>query len=420
MNTVKPTGVISVIIFAALITARTIYAQTLQREWRALQQHPLIAELAPLMDEGNSDGTVTPEQFELLRDTLVNMLKQTTKGPAALQQFNTDHRTTIESINPVRDNHLLISLAQTVADRNLQIMWAELYSEISMVSATKPPVRTSSAEIIRNWMAEHQEDLARIKVAHLSDEEESIHLTCLPPEIAYFTNLEELYLDDNHLLALPESLAKLRALTTLTLSNNNFIIVPDVIMQLTQLKELVLRKNHLDTLPENIASLQDLELLDVSQNSIDTLPDEIGALRSLKILNISNNQIATLPEAMKHLTHLEDLYLDHNRIRDDSLKVILEALDELQSVAAAGNLLEHIPTSPKNPALVIDLSDNPISDDEHLSQSSNGSPRTILSARDLSTISPQNSPNRTARSWSADESHAPLRVSVSRALQFDQ
>ena len=173
-------------------------------------------------------------------------------------------------------------------------------------------------------------------------------LVSLPEEVAGFTNLKRLSIDNTLIRKLPGSLAELtnleylsvafdntyfslaygsgwdaRAFLTtlprrigqlknlmeLKLSSNSIKTIPKGIGDLASLRELDLSGNPLQALPESFGNLSKLETLDLSNTSLKTLPDSIGGLVSLQSLNLSNTPVQHLPSAIGQLESLKTLHL---------------------------------------------------------------------------------------------------------------
>ena len=137
-------------------------------------------------------------------------------------------------------------------DCQLEKMWIRIRNEFGFESDNRP----KSASEIRAWLKDPNNipSIQTVTVLYLS----GLQLTHLPPEIAYFTNLEELYLYNNELKALPAEIGRLVNLRMLNLDDNQLTALPAEIGRLVNLRMLNLEHNQLAALPAEIGRLVNL------------------------------------------------------------------------------------------------------------------------------------------------------------------
>eukprot|EP01125_Pyxidicula_operculata_P015564 TRINITY_DN5297_c0_g1_i1.p1 TRINITY_DN5297_c0_g1~~TRINITY_DN5297_c0_g1_i1.p1 ORF type:complete len:513 (+),score=98.64 TRINITY_DN5297_c0_g1_i1:658-2196(+) len=119
-----------------------------------------------------------------------------------------------------------------------------------------------------------------LKLSELNKDEEegewtkldisSVKLVVLSPNIAIYSNLTELYLQNNNLTSLPSELFRsLRQLRVLDLSTNQITWLQPEISQLLQLRELNLNWNSIRELPNEMGKLFRLQKLSLEGNPIN-------------------------------------------------------------------------------------------------------------------------------------------------------
>ncbi|MHA2294569.1 MAG: leucine-rich repeat domain-containing protein [Candidatus Hodarchaeales archaeon] len=143
-----------------------------------------------------------------------------------------------------------------------------------------------------------------------------IQLSHLPEEIANFTELEELVLDDNLLEELPAAIGQLKKLKKLSIEKNKLKSLPDSIGDVNSLESLVLYYNELTTLPETISNLSSLSVLSLTGNKLKKVPASVGKLGNLKQLYLDRNEIEEFPLLPAATRSLEYLNLYKNKITE--------------------------------------------------------------------------------------------------------
>src|SRR5438552_148891 len=101
-------------------------AKTTKEQWQDLIKHPLIGELAPIIEaeikqESPRNAETFAEYLMLLRDTLIHLLARPSNGSAALAYFNHTHEVNLETIDPRTNSRILRLVADTIADHNVHI-----------------------------------------------------------------------------------------------------------------------------------------------------------------------------------------------------------------------------------------------------------------------------------------------------------
>ncbi len=193
------------------------------------------------------------------------------------------------------------------------------------------------ADAIERWMSEHQVQLAQIKRLDLM----YLQLTSLPPQIRFFTGLEDLNLSGNQLTSLPVEIGHCTALKWLDLNNNQLTTLPAAIGQCTALKLLFLHDNQLTTLPTELGQCTALQDLWLQDNQLTTLPPQLGQCVALRDLSLVNNRLTILPPELGRCTTLVYLKLGRNRLT--ALPVELGQCTALVSLSLRHNQLTTIP-----------------------------------------------------------------------------
>lgn len=150
----------------------------------------------------------------------------------------------------------------------------------------------------------------------------------LPSFIGKFTNLKELYLDDNFLNKIPSDIGKLSRLEILDLCTNWLSELPREIGNLSNLRVLRLCDSGIGQLPEELYNLTKLETLELRRlNAYEkesgasiaksfVISPNIGKLTNLKKLNLRDNQSLKLPPEISLLQNLKILNLGYNNFEE--------------------------------------------------------------------------------------------------------
>eukprot|EP00741_Cyanophora_paradoxa_P023847 tig00021680_g23034.t1 len=113
------------------------------------------------------------------------------------------------------------------------------------------------------------------------------------PDLARFSGLETLCLDDNLLTALPESIGDLSGLVELVLSRNALAALPASLARLVRLERLALDSNRLASLPAELPA--SLAYLALDDNRLEALPPALAALPRLLVFSCTGNPLGSLP-----------------------------------------------------------------------------------------------------------------------------
>jgi Leucine-rich repeat (LRR) protein len=127
----------------------------------------------------------------------------------------------------------------------------------------------------------------------------------------------------NNVQILPNLTGRPGQWTQLDISNVKLRFLSPTIALFSNLTELYLNNNQLNSLPSVFfRSLTNLKHLDLSANLFTHLPEEISNLINLRVLNIQNNLIKELPLSMGKLFRLEKLLLDVSLILQPPQEVV--------------------------------------------------------------------------------------------------
>lgn len=161
----------------------------------------------------------------------------------------------------------------------------------------------------------------------------------IPPELFFFENLEELYLEGaaTHFPKLGSPWKQLRVLS-LKLpkfdgglaqffqmsSLENLKVIDTPLKGLTlplghvgsRLIFLTLKNNGLRELPEEISMLSTLKELSLLGNELSHLPHSFSELRNLKRLNLDDNHFEKFPEVVMKMPNLSHLSIDRNQFSE--------------------------------------------------------------------------------------------------------
>jgi Leucine rich repeat len=174
-------------------------------------------------------------------------------------------------------------------DGALLILW----KGISTVLPNCPKLNTCRE--IRSWLSDPQNQPYLGTVKRLSFSNTGMKV--IPPEIIYFTQLEELGFQNNEIS-----------------ENDKISVIPDCIGHLQQLRKLLISFNKISVIPDCVGNLQQLQILYIGHNEISVIPDCIGNLQQLEMIYIGYNQISEIPDWIGNLQHLQSLDLEYNPI----------------------------------------------------------------------------------------------------------
>ncbi len=106
-------------------------------------------------------------------------------------------------------------------------------------------------------------------------------------------SITELNINNNKLASLPPELAGFTKLQVLRLDNNKLqgAFLNDI-GNMPDLRVLSAHGNSLTELPAGVGQLRQLVLLDLSDNNLSRLPPELSQLKNLKLLNLTGNHIS--------------------------------------------------------------------------------------------------------------------------------
>ena len=173
----------------------------------------------------------------------------------------------------------------------------------------------------------------------------------LPESFGNLASLRYLYLYNNHLSSLPESFGELASLQDLDLSNNQLSNLPESFGSLAQLQALSLSGNQLSNLPESFGSLSQLQALKLNGTHLSSLPESFEHLSQLQYLNLSDTPLSgPLPDILTNLTLLEQFYFDGTNLcepQDDTFRVWLAKIDDVQSTEVACTFCDYVEEIPK-------------------------------------------------------------------------
>ncbi|MBP9878270.1 MAG: leucine-rich repeat domain-containing protein [Alphaproteobacteria bacterium] len=171
----------------------------------------------------------------------------------------------------------------------------------------------------------------------------SLNGPCIPPEIGYLKDLEELFLSYSRISNFPDSLAQLKSLRKLSMYQTGLEDLPSVITKLTGLTYLDLKDNQLESLPDDIGNLTQLKKLYLSCNKLTRLPESFGKLTELETLELWGNKLTLLPEGIGSFSKLRDLGLSHNQL--STLPETFKDLNELEEISLSDNKFSQVPDS---------------------------------------------------------------------------
>lgn len=293
-----------------------------------LLQTSVIKDLLPFMRSSATIGLTA--LLRELREHLVRMLKGLDQGERLLAAFNDRHDCDIARTGSRLD--VLVALAQEVADRNLCIMWHAIIRELGQ--GTGRPAAHASASDIRAWI-NHQDSQIFLNRCRRIDCSFIEKLTMVSQEIQHFSQVEDIFLQNNDLIVLPREIGALKNLRTFFLSNNRLIGLPSEIEGLHSLKILSLDNNQLRALPPQIGTLQQLEALYLDNNRLKALPVEIENLQALQNLSVNRNQLTQLPESIAKLNRLHLFDIRANKLSAETVALVRRLLSDHCMIYAA-------------------------------------------------------------------------------------
>jgi len=109
------------------------------------------------------------------------------------------------------------------------------------------------------------------------------------------------------LTELPQELARFTELRILDVENNRLTKLPDFIGDFQQLKELNASHNRLELFPLQVCRMQGLERLILNRNLFENLPDCIEYAKELKYIDLYDTPIRNLPESLTRMKNLEKI-----------------------------------------------------------------------------------------------------------------
>ncbi len=113
----------------------------------------------------------------------------------------------------------------------------------------------------------------------------------------------------------PLSLEIRKEVIQLDLSHLGLTEFPDALEKFSNLRYLNLSGNQLTSIPNWIGNLDQLDSLCLGGNALDSLPETIENLRQLTLLDISSNMFKELPSVIQHLTELKRLEVSANELQ---------------------------------------------------------------------------------------------------------
>jgi hypothetical protein len=117
----------------------------------------------------------------------------------------------------------------------------------------------------------------------------------IPPSIAEFSHLRELWIYDYPKIDLPKELKYLHNLEKFTVEESRLVSIPEVIFSLKNLTYLHISKSSITEIPSSIQALNKLEYINFYGNQIYKISNELYVLPSLKYLILTDNKLKTLP-----------------------------------------------------------------------------------------------------------------------------
>ena len=133
-------------------------------------------------------------------------------------------------------------------------------------------------------------------------------------------SLTSLSITDCGLRALPESWgSSLTNLMMLDFSNNMLTDIPASFCSVTKLKSLTLHTNHFLRFPQCVTANLNMLVLDIHHNPLEAVPNDIYHIATLQTLDLSETNIAQLPVTFGQLRTLRTLNLSKTKCRAKTL-----------------------------------------------------------------------------------------------------
>ncbi len=129
-----------------------------------------------------------------------------------------------------------------------------------------------------------------VKVIHL---ENNLLPTFFIPNGAW-SNLEELYLQNNKLTGLTEGLSWLNYIKIVDYSNNDIDQIYDRMFIINSLLVFKINNNDISFIPFDIGNAKSLEIFEVANNKLTNLPTSIMDVSTLKSLDVNYNHLKSL------------------------------------------------------------------------------------------------------------------------------
>jgi hypothetical protein len=183
--------------------------------------------------------------------------------------------------------------------------------------------------------------------------------------LKHLTELTRLDIGSNQFTDI-SCLRQLKHLTYLALDNNHLTDISPL-QPLTQLTTLYLYNNHLTDISP-LQPLTQLTILNLRGNQLTDI-SPLQPLTQLNRLDLDNNQLTDI-SPLQPLTQLRELYLSSNQLTDISplqplTQLTLQPLTQLRELSLSNNQLTDIsPLQPLTQLKYLDISDNPIPDDQ--------------------------------------------------------
>jgi hypothetical protein len=207
---------------------------------------------------------------------------------------------------------------QLAQDVSLRKAWARMQPRLVHL---KPPSVDSSAKEIRSWLIEHQRTLETLdcfKALDLS----GLKLLAIPNQVSFFTQLEELILDNNHIRSLsPAVFSNLKELRRFSIKNNDLKALPArLFVNCTKLWGAAFIDNQIAQIDPNVfEGAVSLEGAYFASNCLISLPPEL--FRSCPLLEdafFEGNQITRIPKSLfQRCEGIKQMVFHSNRLRED-------------------------------------------------------------------------------------------------------